>query len=92
MKGEEFNEEEGPMIASKLLKTLRLTAVTFVAALLVADVAWAQQKFPLSRTGEGVKSRYVQQQLSILAISPGTRFGSRRASARIQEQGTPLTA
>src|SRR5258706_11244618 len=45
----------------KLLKAFRLTAVTFVAALLVVGVAWAQQKFPINTTSEGVKSSYVQQ-------------------------------
>lgn len=66
------------MTASKLLKTLRLTAVTFVAALLVLDVAWAQQKFPISRTGEGVKSRYVQQHVIDVGDMPGHQI-------RIQE-------
>ena len=49
------------MSARKLLKAFRLTAVAFVASLVVVDVAWAQQKFPINTTSEGVKSSYVQQ-------------------------------
>ena len=32
------------MSARKILKAFQLTAVAFVAALLVVDVAWAQQR------------------------------------------------
>jgi hypothetical protein len=49
------------MSARRLLKVFQLSAVAFVAALLVVDVAWAQQKFQINTTSEGVKSRYVQQ-------------------------------
>ena len=49
------------MSARNLLKAFQLAAVAFAAALLVVDVAWAQQKFPINTTSEGVKSSYVQQ-------------------------------
>jgi len=45
----------------KVARVFQLTAVAFVAALMCVDVAWAQEKFPINSTGEGVKSRYVQQ-------------------------------
>ncbi len=59
------------MSTRKLLKAFALTAVAFVAALLVADVAWAQQKFPINATSEGVKSRYVQQHVIDVGDLPG---------------------
>ncbi|HKB82348.1 MAG TPA: hypothetical protein VKD04_03965 [Burkholderiales bacterium] len=49
------------MRAITFLKALHRTAVMIVAALLVVNVAWAQQKFPINTTSEGVKSNYVQQ-------------------------------
>ena len=49
------------MNGRKLVKAFRLTVVAFVATLVVADVAWAQKKFPINSTSEGIKSNYVQQ-------------------------------
>jgi hypothetical protein len=49
------------MSARKFLNAFQLTVVASVAALIVADVAWAQQKFPINTTSEGIKSSYVQQ-------------------------------
>lgn len=43
-----------------------------------ASLAEAQQKFPISRTGEGVKSRYVQQHIIDIGDIPGHQI-------RIQE-------
>jgi hypothetical protein len=51
------------MSARKPLKAFRLTAVAFVASLIVVDVALAQQKFSINSTSEGVKSSYVQQHI-----------------------------
>src|SRR5258705_2658018 len=60
------------MSARKLVKAFRLTAVAFVAALTVVDVAWAQQKFPIETKGEGqTGSKYTQQ----LAVDVGDLAG-----------------
>src|SRR5882762_8253589 len=53
------------MSARKLLKPFRFTAVTFVAALLFADVGWAQQRYPIESAGEGQTSSKYTQQLAI---------------------------
>ena len=49
-----------------------------MAALLVVDVAWAQQKFPLSTTADGSQERYVQQHMIDVGDVPGHQI-------RIQE-------
>jgi hypothetical protein len=66
------------MSARKFLKAFQLTAIAFVSVLIVADVAWAQQKYPIATTGEGVKSRYVQQHIVDVGDLPGHQI-------RIQE-------
>jgi len=53
-------------------KAFQLTAIAFVAALLVVDVVWAQQKFPIETKGEGqTESKYTQQ----LAVDVGDLAG-----------------
>jgi hypothetical protein len=49
------------MRAREFLKAFRLAAFAFVPVLMATQVAWAQQKFPISSTGDGIESRYVQQ-------------------------------
>jgi len=66
------------MRARKIPKAFRVTAVAFAAALLVSDGAWAQQKHPIATTGEGVKSRYVQQHVIDVGDASGHQL-------RIQE-------
>ncbi len=53
------------MSARKLLNAFELTAVTFVAALLVVDTAWAQQRYSIESAGEGQTSSKYTQQLAI---------------------------
>jgi hypothetical protein len=49
------------MKTRKLLEVAILSAIAFASFMLIADVAGAQQKFPISTTTDGVESRYVQQ-------------------------------
>ena len=49
------------MSARTILRVFRLMTVTFAGALVIGDVAWAQQRFPINATADGVKSSYVQQ-------------------------------
>jgi hypothetical protein len=51
------------MCAKKASIALYLMAVVSVAALPVAGAAWAQEKFSINSTSEGVKSSYVQQHI-----------------------------
>lgn len=55
-----------------------LWACVFIALMTIAGVTSAQQKFPISTTGEGVKSRYVQQHAIDVGDVPGHQI-------RIQE-------
>jgi len=59
------------MSARKLLKPFQLTAVVFVAALLVVDVAWAQQKYKLTTSASAAQSKYVQQHMIDVGDVPG---------------------
>lgn len=60
------------MDKKKFLKAIRLVAMGFVAALLIADVASAQQKYQIESKGEGqTGSKYTQQ----LAIDVGDVAG-----------------
>ena len=49
------------MSARKFPNMFWLTAVAFASTLIIGDVAWAQQRFPINATADGVKSSYVQQ-------------------------------
>lgn len=60
-----------PMSASKLLKAVQFTAVILGAALMVADLAWAQEKFPIETKGEGQTSKYTQQYKMEVGDVPG---------------------
>ena len=66
------------MSARKLRRSLPLTAVVFVAVLLVVDVAWAQQKYGISTTSDGQTSKYIQQHKIDVGDVPGHQI-------RIQE-------
>ena len=50
------------MSGRNLVTALRLTAVVFVATLVLVDVAWAQQRYSIESAGEGqTGSKYTQQ-------------------------------
>ena len=51
------------MIAGEPLGTRMLAIAAFVVALGIENAAFAQQKFPINTTSEGVKSSYVQQHI-----------------------------
>ena len=44
-------------------KPAYLWVIAFLSAWLLANLAWAQQKFSINTTSEGVKSSYVQQHI-----------------------------
>lgn len=49
------------MATKNFLKAVQLTAIAFTGALIIVEVAWAQQRYPINSTADGVKSSYVQQ-------------------------------
>ena len=51
--------------ASRLLVPVSILVVSFSCS------AWAQQKYPISMSGEGVKGRYVQQHIVDVDDAPG---------------------
>lgn len=53
------------MSGRKFVKAFRLAGVAFVAALVVVDVAWAQQRYSIESAGEGQTSSKYTQQLAI---------------------------
>ena len=59
------------MRARKFLQAFRLTAVAFVAALIVVDVAWAQQRYPIEDKPDWSTGKYVQQHAIDVGDVPG---------------------
>jgi hypothetical protein len=59
------------MSASKLLKAFQITAVAFVAALILADVSWAQQRYLIEEKPEWSTSKYIQQHAIEVGDVPG---------------------
>jgi hypothetical protein len=49
------------MDTRKLIEILFLSTVALISLMLIANVASAQQKFPINTSGEGIESSYVQQ-------------------------------
>ena len=59
------------MSASKLLKAFQITAVAFIAALILADVSWAQQRYLIEEKPEWSTSKYIQQHAIEVGDVPG---------------------
>ena len=66
------------MSAIKLWRTFRLTAVACGVALLIMEMAWAQEKYKISTTADGQTSKYTQQHKIDVGDVPGHQI-------RIQE-------
>jgi hypothetical protein len=59
------------MNARRIMELLFLSAIALASLLLIANIATAQQKFSINATGEGIKSRYVQQHVIDVGDVPG---------------------
>ncbi len=60
------------MSARKLLKAFPLTAAAFMTALLVVNVAWAQQRYPIETNSEWqAEGKYTQQHVIDAGDIPG---------------------
>lgn len=59
------------MSARRLVKALQLTAVAFVAGLIVVDVVWAQQRYPVEEKPEWGTGKYTQQHAIDVGDVPG---------------------
>lgn len=59
------------MSARKLLKVFRLTAVAFVASMIVVDVAWAQQRYSIEEKPDWSTGKYTQQYAIDVGDVPG---------------------
>ena len=55
----------------RLSQNLILGAICLPAALILAPATWAQEKHPISVSGEGAKGRYVQQYIIDVDDVPG---------------------